>query len=468
MSLGKLRILVVDDEQATLSFLKQVLPDWGFEVATAESGEEGVARYEEEACDLVLVDLALPEIDGIEVVRQLKELDPEVTTIAMTGYSSIESAVQAMKAGAADYLTKPFELDHLELVLTKVLEHRRQKEKLHLLEQQVIQHGSFEGLTGVSQPMQHIYNLIRQLAENSATVLLQGETGTGKERVACAIHNRSHRRGKGFIPINCGALPEMILESELFGHEQGAFTGAVRRKYGLIEQSDGGTLFLDEIEEMSPALQVKMLRTLQEREVIRLGGDRVIPVDFRLIAATNSDLRQLMERGSFRADLFYRLSVVVVDLPPLRARRGDIPLLTHHFLTVYAEKNGRPVREIAPEAMMILKAYSWPGNVRELQNVIEQAVLLSSREVIAPEDLPEHIASSAYQEGVAPQESEDIYDVSLRTARERFERQYLEKVLSRAGGIVAEAARRAGVQRQYFYKKMKQYSIVSKAFLADS
>lgn len=459
MSLDKPRILVVDDEQATLSFLKQVLPDWGFEVATAESGEEGVARYVEETCDLVLVDLALPETDGIEVVRQLKKLDPEVTAIVMTGYSSIESAVQAMKAGAADYLTKPFELDHLELVLTKVLEHRRQKEKLQLLEEQVIQHGSFEGLTGVSPPMQRIYNLIRQLGENSATVLLQGETGTGKERVARAIHNRSRRREKGFIPINCGALPETILESELFGHEQGAFTGAVRRKYGLIEQADGGTLFLDEIEEMSPALQVKMLRTLQEREVIRLGGDQVIPLDFRLIAATNSDLRQLMERGSFRADLFYRLSVVVVDLPPLRARRGDIPLLTHHFLTIYAEKNGRSVREIAPEASMLLKAYSWPGNVRELQNVIEQAVLLSSREVIAPEDLPEYIVSSAYQEGVGPQGDEDFYDIPLRTARERFEQQYLEKVLSRAGGIVAEAARRAGIQRQYFYKKMKQYRI---------
>ena len=459
MSLDKPRILVVDDEQATLSFLKQALPDWGFEVVTAESGEEGITRYEEEACALVLVDLALPEIDGIEVIRKLKELDPEVTAIVMTGYSSIESAVQAVKAGAVDYLTKPFELDALELVLTKAIEHQKQKEKLRLLEEQVAQHGSFEGLIGVSQQMQRIYSLIRQLAENSATVLLQGETGTGKERVAHAIHNRSRRRKNGFIPINCGALPETILESELFGHEQGAFTGAVRRKYGLIEQADGGTLFLDEIEEMSPALQVKMLRTLQEREVIRLGGGQVIPVDFRLVAATNSDLRLLMERGSFRADLFYRLSVVVVDLPPLRARRGDIPLLTHHFLTVYAEKNGRPVREITPEAMMLLKAYSWPGNVRELQNVVEQAVLLSSREVIAPEDLPEHIISSAYQEGVASQGDEDFYDVPLRAARERFERQYLEKALSRAGGIVAEAAQRAGIQRQYFYKKMKQYSI---------
>jgi DNA-binding NtrC family response regulator len=459
MSLEKPRVLVVDDEQATRNFLRQALPDWGFEVVMAESGEEGMARYREEACDLVLVDLAMPEVDGIEVVRQLRELDPEATAIVMTGYSSIESAVQAMKAGAADYLTKPFELDHLEIVLTKHLEHRRQKEKLHLLEEQVVKHGSFEGLTGVSQPMQRVYTLIRQLAENSATVLLQGETGTGKERVARAIHNRSHRRGKGFIAINCGALPETILESELFGHEQGAFTGALRRKHGLIEQADGGTLFLDEIEEMSPALQVKMLRTLQEREVTRLGGDQVIPVDFRLIAATNTDLRQLMERGSFRADLFYRLSVVVVDLPPLRARRGDIPLLTHHFLTVFAEKNGKPVREITPEAVMLLKAYSWPGNVRELQNAIEQAVLLGKGELIGAKDLPEYITSSAYQEGAVLEDGEDFYDAPLRTARERFERQYLEKALSRAGGVVAEAARRAGIQRQHFYKKMKQYGI---------
>ncbi len=463
MSLDKPRILVIDDERTALDFLTQALSGLGFEVATAEDGEKGVARYAEGAFDLVLVDLTMPRMGGIEVIQRVKAQNPDVVAVVMTGYGSIESAVEAMQAGAIDYLTKPLDLDYLEIVLKKVIEGRRQAEKLHLLEDQVVHQGSFEGLVGVSQEMQRIYGLIRQLATNDATVLIQGETGTGKELVSKAIHNLSSRREVGFLPINCGALPETILESELFGHEKGAFTNAIKLKYGLIEQAAGGTLFLDEIEEMSPALQVKLLRAIQEKEVLRVGGDRPIRVDFRLIAATNVDLRERMEQKLFRADLFYRLSVVVVDLPPLRARRGDIPLLTHHFLTVYAEKGGQRARDITPEAMMVLKAYPWPGNVRELEHAIHQAVLLSTGERISIKDLPEHIVTSVSERETPDlQGGPDFTDMSMREARERFERQYLEKMLTRAGGRVAEAARRAGINRQNFYEKMKRYGISRK------
>jgi DNA-binding NtrC family response regulator len=460
MSLDKPKILAIDDEPTMLEFLCQTLPDWGFEVAVAENGQSGLERCAEEEFDLVLVDLAMPEMSGIDVVRQLRAHNPEACAIVMTGYISIESAVDAMKAGAVDYLTKPFELDHLEIVINKALANRRQAEKLHLLEEQVAREGSFEGLVGVSQDMQRVYSLIRQLAEADATVLIQGETGTGKELVARAIHRRSHRREGGFIAINCGALPETLLESELFGHEKGAFTGAARQKAGLVEQASGGTLFLDEIEEMSPALQVKLLRTTQNREVRRVGGKNPIPVDFRLLAATNVNLRTKMEEGTFRKDLFYRLSVVEMNLPPLRARRNDIPLLVKHFLARFAEKNRRPAQEISPEVMMLLKAYSWPGNVRELENVIEQSVLLCTREVVSVRDLPEQIVASVsageYDEA---QEEEHYGHLTLREARERFERQYLEEILVQAGGVVAEAARKAGIQRQHFYKKMKHYGI---------
>ena len=332
--------------------------------------------------------------------------------------------------------------------MRKALERRGQAEEFHMLKSQVAQQGTFEGLVGVSPAMQRVYQLIRKVSDSDSTVLIVGETGTGKELVARAIHSRS-RRGE-FVPISCGALPETILESELFGYEKGAFTGAAKQKYGLIEQAQGGTLFLDEIEETSPALQVKLLRAIQEREVLRVGGAHPIPVDFRLISSAKVDLRERVDQGTFRADLFYRLSVVVVELPPLRARRGDIPLLANHFLTVCARKNGRPVSEITPEAMMLLKSHCWPGNVRELQNAVEQAVLIGNGKSLSARDLQHYI-----QEVASESRPTSLYDLPLRQARERFERDYLEEMLSRAGGRVARAAVLAGIPRQYFYEKMK-------------
>ena len=454
MPTDKPKILVIDDEADVLDFLTRAVRDMGFEVASAADGEEGLALSLQESFDLALVDYRLPGIDGIEVTRRLKEQDEGLTVVILTAYGSIDSAVDAMKAGATEYLLKPVDLDHLELVLKKTLDNRAQAERLHLLEEQLEGQGSFEGMVGVSAEMQRVYGLVRRLADSDATILVQGETGTGKELVARAIHNLSGRSDGPFMPINCGALPEGILESELFGHEKGSFTGAVKQKYGLIEQAGGGTLFLDDIAEMSPALQVKLLRAIQEKEVLRIGGERPLKVDFRLVAASNLDLRELMEQGGFRADLFYRLSSVVLDLPPLRARRGDIPLLVNHFAAVYGERNGRPETEVAPEAMMLLRSHAWPGNVRELEHAIEQSVLLSRGTTITADDLPDHIAALAREGGGG-----ELLDLPLRGARARFEKQYLERALQKAEGNVTEAARLAGINRQYLYEKMKRYDI---------
>ena len=444
------RVLVIDDEAQTLSFLERALSDHGFDVVTAATGADGLGHFTPEAFDAVLLDLRMPEMDGFEVLDQIKARDPEAVVIIMTGYGAIESAVQAMKAGATDYLLKPMVPDHLEMVLSRALQARLRTREFHLLKEQVERQSSFEGLIGISPPMRRVYELIRRLAPSDATVLIQGATGTGKELVARAVHHLSPRRDQGYMALNCGALSEHILESELFGHEKGAFTGAFSRKYGLIEQAEDGTLFLDDIHGMGPAVQVKLLRAIQEREVLRVGGTQATAVDFRLIAATNVDLREQMEAGLIRPDLFYRLNVAVINLPPLRERTGDIPLLAQHFATAQADKSGRPARELTAEANMLLQAYPWPGNVRELENTIEQAVLLSDGDVITAGALPPHIAGQAAAMG-----DEEAGDVPFRKARERFEREYLETMLTRAGGNVAEAARRSGLNRQHFYAKMK-------------
>ncbi|MCZ6634254.1 MAG: sigma-54 dependent transcriptional regulator [bacterium] len=450
----KPRILTIDDDLSLLRFLKQALSEFGVEALGTQSGREGIALYGEENVDLVLVDYMMPEMNGIEVLQQLKEKDPNAVVLLMTGNASIESAVEAMKLGAVDYLTKPLDVDHLEIVIQKTLRHQRQAEKLRLLEDQVIRQGSFEGLVGVSAEMHRVYKLIDRVAESEATVLIQGETGTGKELVAKALHRRSGRVGGRFVPINCGALAESILESELFGHEKGAFTGAIRTKKGLIEQADGGTLFLDEIEDMSPGLQVKLLRAIQEREVLPVGSDQTIRVDFRLVAASNKNLRSLMDGGTFRSDLFYRLSVANLQLPPLKSRREDIPLLANHFLALYGKTGKQQISEIASEAMMLLQAYAWPGNVRELENVVQQAVLLTDGPAIVPGDLPPQlVAVEADGASVA------WYDMPLKDAQDKLERLYLEEMLKRAGGRVAEAAKLAGVNRRSFYSKMSRYDI---------
>ena len=447
-------ILVIDDEEAVRQLLEVTLADMGYAVTSAADGARALAACDDDDFDVALVDLRLPGMDGIELTRRLISGDADIAVVVMTGYSSIDSAVQAMKAGAADYLTKPLDLDHLELVLDKVLGERRRAEEIGVLRDQLEKQGSFEGLIGVSQEMQRVYRLIRRLGDSDVTVLVQGETGTGKELVSRAIHTRGARADRMFMPINCGALSENLLESELFGHEKGAFSGAIRLKRGLIEEASGGTLFLDEVEEMSTALQVKLLRTLQDRVVVRVGGTEPVEVDFRLITASNADLRERMNLDTFRSDLFYRVSGVVVDLPPLRQRQNDIPLLVRHFAAHYADRGGKPVRDFTSEAMMLLRAHTWPGNVRELQHAVEQAVLLSDGDAVTIADLPEHLTQPGEVTG-----DTDLHDLPYREARDRFERRYFEEVLDRAGGTVAEAARRAGTTRQYVYEKMKRYDI---------
>lgn len=451
------RILAIDDDGPLLAFLEQALTEFGAEVVTSQSATKGIQLYTEDHFDLVFVDYMMPEMNGVDVLKELRAHDANAFVIMMTGNASIESAVDAMKLGAVDYLTKPLDLDHLEVVLNKTLQNKLQAEKLRLLEDQVTHLGSFEGLVGVSVEMQRVYKLIGRIADSDATVLIQGETGTGKELVAKAVHRRSGRVDKRFLPINCGALTESILESELFGHEKGAFTGADRTKKGLIEQVDGGTLFLDEIEEMSPALQVKLLRVIQEREVLPVGASHPVQVDFRLIAASNENLRGLMDSGDFRSDLFYRLSVANLDLPPLRNRREDIPLLAKHFLTIYGQSGKLHISEISQEALMLLQAYQWPGNVRELENVIQQAILLADEDLLLQTDLPSHLMiASDTVGGSAPV---GWYELSLKDAMEHFEKGYLDEMLRRANGRVSEAAKLSDVNRRSFYAKMSKYNM---------
>ena len=331
------RVLIVDDDKTVQLALGRALGDLGWHAVAATDGAAGIAAYKESSFDVVLLDLNMPKMDGFAVLEHLRQIDREVVVVIMTAYNSTESVVRAMRDGAFDYLSKPFEIDHLNVVLDKTLKSRRMSEELRRLRTELDSSGYFEGLVGNSAAMQRVYALVRQLAPSETSVLIQGETGTGKELVAHALHHLSPHRAGPFMAINCGALPESILESELFGHEKGAFTGAVKRKYGLIEQAVGGTLLLDEIEEMSPALQVKLLRAIQEREVLRVGGDHPVAVDFRLVAAGNVYLREQMEKEVFRADLYYRLSVAVIELPPLRQHVEDVPLLIEYFIDRYCK-----------------------------------------------------------------------------------------------------------------------------------
>lgn len=445
------RILIVDDDEIVSFVLKRALDNLGWQAVMVGNGAAGIEAYREGSYDVVLLDLNMPGLDGFAVLEKLREIDREVIVVIMTAYNSTEKVVRAMRAGAFDYLSKPFEIEHLTVVLEKTLKSRRMSEELRHLRAELTKSGDFEGIVGNSAAMQRVYALVQQLAPSETSVLVQGETGTGKELVAHALHHLSPHRDGPFMAINCGALPESILESELFGHEKGAFTGAIKRKYGLIEQAAGGTLLLDEIEEMSPAIQVKLLRALQEREVLRVGGDHPVAVDFRLIAAGNVDLRERVEKETFRADLYYRLSVAVIDLPSLRQHVEDIPLLIEYFIERYGK--GRDW-SVEPLAVQRLRAYTWPGNVRELENTIQRALVLCAEGVVTAADLPTHIADVGG--GV---ETASFMELPFREARVEFERQYFTELLHRADGKVAEAAHAAGIPRQYFYEKMKKLGI---------
>ena len=455
------RILVVDDERVMLRAWERILPTKDFDVETCDSGVEALHRMQSETYDVVLLDIMMPQISGMDVLREIKGKRPETEVIMMTAYATIDTAVSAIKLGAYDYLTKPFEnLESIENVVRRCSERKRLIDRNRVLESQLETKERFEGMVGGSLRMREVFKLIESVSYSAASVLIEGESGTGKELVARAIHYRSPRKDKAFVVINCSALSETLLESELFGHVKGSFTGAIANKKGLFEVADGGTMFLDEIGEIPLSTQVKLLRVLQEGEVKRVGSNENAHVDVRIVAATNADLQDMMRKGTFREDLYYRLNVISVRLPPLRERREDIPMLAYHFLKKYAERMHKQVLRISPEAMALLQGYKWVGNVRELENVMERGVVLVGGEVIDPPSLPPHIAQGT-PIGIEDQKSLSNlpYKKAKRMALMSFEKRYLMTLLQRTSGNISQASRAAGLDRSNFRRILKRYDL---------
>ena len=443
-------ILIVDDERNTREGLQRALHD-RYDVLLAEDSHKAVQTLESTPVNVILTDLRMPGGDGMGLVRRALSLSNPPVCIVMTAYGSIENAVQAMQAGAYHYVTKPVNLDELELVINRALDSRRVEAENVNLREQIDQKYGLENIIGESVSMRQVFETIQQVAPSRATVLITGATGTGKELIAKAIHNLSPRKNGPFIAVHAAALPTSLLESELFGHEKGAFTGAVERRAGRFELADGGTLFLDEVGELEPQIQVKLLRVLEERAFERVGGAKTLQVDVRLVAATNKDLKKLVSEGKFRDDLFYRLSVVTVDLPPLRERRDDIPLLVKSFLDEFSRENGKQVHELTPEAMNLLLAYDWPGNVRELRNAIEQMVVLARTERLTVRDVPAAIRDGA-----------DLTKINVVRAGmtvEDAERQLIVQALKETNGNRTKAAQRIGISRRTLHRKLKEYGL---------
>lgn len=441
------RILVVDDEAPMRESLKDWLTEDGYEVGLASGGQQAIVMAREQDWDVILLDLKMPGMDGLETLRRLKGEDvaTDAQVIIMTAYGTIDTAVQAMKEGAFDYLLKPFDPDQVEMEIQRIISHRELVMENLLLRQKLEERAEFDEIVGRSEPMQRIFQLIKKVAPTDSTVLITGESGTGKELIARAIHANSPRCYRPFIAVSCGALPDSILESELFGYERGAFTGAVHTKRGRFELAHQGTLFLDEVGEISLKTQVDLLRVLQEREFCRLGGHEPIKVDVRILAATNRDLKKAMAENRFREDLYYRLNVICIQVPPLRERREDIPLLAESFVKKHAlAMNKEPVK-IAPSALKVLMEYDWPGNVRELENVIERALVIGKGSQILPEDLP----FPRREQAIEPRAK------SLKA----MEKLHIERILEETGWNIRQAARLLEIDRQTLYNKMKRYKI---------
>ncbi|MCL2626921.1 MAG: sigma-54 dependent transcriptional regulator [Cystobacterineae bacterium] len=459
------KVLVVDDDKVVLRAVMEILQSDGYQVVAIDDAVEALAALQDTSIDVAVFDIKMPNLSGMDLLRALKQIRPEVEVLMMTAYATVETAVEAVKMGAYDYLTKPFEnIDLLSMSVRRAAEKKALYDRTCELEKALHARTQFENLIGQSQQMRQVFKLVETVSHSTATVLIQGESGTGKELVAQAIHYRSPRKEKPFVAVNCSALTDTLLESELFGHLRGAFTGAIGNKKGLFEAADGGTIFLDEIGDISAATQVRLLRVLQEGEVKRVGANESTRIDVRVIAASNVDLQRAKEQGKFREDLFYRLNVISITLPPLRDRPEDVPLLVHHFLKIYSEKLGKKPMGISPKAMEALTCSRWEGNVRELENVIERALVLCSKEVVDAEDLPSEI--------LQPQKAaRDIEVFSLahlpyiqakRLARRAFERRYLSVLLERSGHNISSAARAAGVDRSNFRRLLKQYDVLGK------
>jgi len=447
------RILIVDDEKNYLLVLSALLEGEGYEVETAPSGARALALVEEDEPDLVITDMRMPRMSGVELIRELKARNPDLPVIVMTAFGTVENAVEAMKAGALDYITKPFENQELLLTVERALKMRRLMTQNQLLREELKRGRGFEEIIGESKPMREVFSLVEKVAATRATVLITGESGTGKELIARAIHSRSPRASEPFVAVNCMALTETLLESELFGHEKGSFTGALGRRKGRFEVADKGTLFLDEVGEIAPSLQVKLLRALQERTFERVGGSQAISVDVRIVAATNRDLAEAVKAGAFREDLFYRLNVVRLELPPLRARMEDLPALAAHFIAKYAAEMGRQAPKVSSEAMQRLYGHAWPGNVRELENALERAVILAGDE-IRPSDLPFELKPESGGQTATPPR-----DMTITEAVEDLEIRMIKRALEKASGVQSHAADALGITKSNLAYKMKKYGM---------
>ncbi len=456
------RLLVVDDEPDMVETCRKILERRGYQVATALNGSKALEALQQGHFDLVLADLRLPDLDGLEVMRAAKRRDPDIAVIIFTGYATIETALRAVREGAFDYVAKPFSKEHLELTIERGLEHKRLVVENRTLEQQLRRTYDFSNIIGKSPPTAEALELVAKVCQTDANVLICGESGTGKELIARSIHANSPRRKFSFVPIDCASLPENLLESELFGYERGAFTGATVAKRGLLESADGGTLFLDELGDLTPNMQAKLLRVLQERQFRHLGGRDLLDVNVRVLAATNHNLEKLVAAGRFREDLFYRLNVVRISLVPLRQRKSDIPLLALHFLEEVARRWGKKVDGLSSAAMMIFENYDWPGNIRELRNAIEHAITLTKSNHIMPLDLPSHILTAIESStGLLSQKS---FHQAKQAAVRTFERQYLVQILREAEGGISLAATRAGMPRTTLHRLLCKHGIRAKDY----
>ncbi len=457
MSSGSLgNILIVDDEKGMCHILKRLLSDKGYHVDTALSGEEALKCLAKEMYDAAMLDIRMPGMDGLELLGIIRRDSPDTSVVMMTAYGTVETAVTAMKQGAYEYITKPFNNDEVVHIIGNAVERKRLLDRNRYLTRALEERDRLEDMVGKSEPMQELFTMIEKVAPTDSTVLILGESGSGKELVARAIHKQSNRKKANFLAINCAALPKELIESELFGHEKGAFSGAHKQKIGVFEAADGGTLFLDEIGDLPLELQVKLLRVLEQKEIRRVGSVQAKAIDARVIAATNQHLKEKVEEGLFREDLFYRLSIMDLHLPPLRERRDDIPLLTEHFISLLNKKMNRSIEGVDPEAMRVMIEYNWRGNVRELENVIQRCMVLRENGIIQVDDLPSTLSSTSGGE------TGTVFDpvrLTFHEARELFEQTYLKELLAANEENVTQSAQMAGISRRHLQELMKKYGL---------
>lgn len=449
----KAKILVADDETSHRQMIEAVLAAEGYEVTQAEDGQAAISAVEDRFYDLVIMDVRMPNVDGIQALQKIKQISPDIPVIIMTAYASVGSAVDALKSSAYDYLIKPLDIDELKILVDKALRHHQLEQENIYLKERLSDRFDFSNIIGRSPSMTRLFETVALVAPSEATALIVGESGTGKELIANAIHQNSPRKDRPLIIVNCAALPETLLESELFGHEKGAFTGAITRKQGRFQLAHNSSIFLDEIAEMAPATQAKILRVLQEREFEPVGSTQTIKVDTRVIAATNKNLEEEIQAGRFREDLYYRLNVVTVDIPPLRQRREDIPLLADFFLKQYAQKNRRLIKGFTPRATDLLMRYGWPGNVRELENIIERAVIMSRGEMITPLEFPNDL------QNLDGELKESRIDLTSGRSLKEVEKVLILRTLEETGGNRTHAARILGISRRTLQLKLKEYGI---------